>query len=108
MNESLYPVQAQNQLKELRDARAKFNEISNSLNISSDDILNFDVKTATVINDKNEVVNNPQTMQRSTQSYAIEKTKQAIEKNKWWLIGGVTLLLLSVISYFTFFRKGGK
>jgi hypothetical protein len=107
MNESLYPIQAQNQLKELRDARAKFNEISNSLNISSDDILNFDVKTATVINDKNEVVNKPDTMTRSKQSYALEKTKEAVKKIKWWLIGGVTLLLL-VIFYFTFFRKGGK
>lgn len=108
MNESLYPVQAQNQLKELRDARNKYTEILNSFNITNDEILNFDVKTATVINEKNEVVNKPQTLERSKQSYALEKTKEAVKKNKWWLIGGVALLLISVVSYFTFFRKGGK
>lgn len=106
--EARYPQEAKNQLKELRDARDKYNEVSKSLVVSDEDVLNFDVTTATVINDANEVVNKPDTMQRSKQSYATEKTKDLIKKNKWWLIGGVTLLLVSVVSYFTFFRKGRK
>lgn len=108
MDESKYPQEAQKQLKELRDAREEYTKVSNSLVVSDEDILNFDVQTATVINDKNEVVNKPDTMKRSTQSYTTEKTKDLIQKNKWWLVGGVALLLVSVISYFTFFRKGRK
>lgn len=108
MDESKYPQEAQKQLKELRDATAKYNEISKKLVISDEDLMNFDVKTATVVNDKNEVVNSPDTMKRSKQSYTTEKTKEVIQKNKWWLIGGLVLLLVSIVSYFSFFRKGGK
>lgn len=108
MDESKYPQEVKKQLKELRDATAEYKEILKNLVVSDEDLMNFDVKTATVVNDKNEVVNSGDTMKRSKQSSTTKKTKEVIQKNKWWLIGGLVLLLVSIVSYFSFFRKGGK
>lgn len=108
MDESKYPEEVKKQLLELRNASKEYKEKREALNITDDEVSSFDITTATVVNDKNEVVNSPDTMKRSKKSYTTEKTKEVIQKNKWWLIGGLALLLVSIVSYFSFFRKGGK
>lgn len=109
-NEADFPANVKTELARLRQAS---NDVDKAITdfktkIPDNDFINFDIRNAKIVDEKTGQVINPgdvkKAMSDTSTLSTTDKVKNFVTSYKWWLIGGVVVIVIGV-GLFIYFRK---